>query len=238
MLHVIKFNGLLLVATFFLLSSLFCACTPKSKILSIAQEQLSKANTPESTPVPGETISKKVEPKIIEMKGNSLTPASPIEGDLIQTGGSIESLATKLAIESGINADNVLQVLWINEYLKEHWHYIYDPYKDRDTWRSAEVTIALRHKEKFPGDCDDFAILNASVAKQIGLRARVIGGYAKDEGGHAFAEFFLPHNEINLHFVKNYDHRNDSDGYWLSLDWFKGVEHNKYIRDTNILAGD
>ena len=58
--------------------SLFAGCTPRSKLLSIAQVQIQKANSPESTPIPGSTISKDVVPKIIEKKGNVLAPATPI----------------------------------------------------------------------------------------------------------------------------------------------------------------
>ncbi|KJF44276.1 hypothetical protein LH29_01805 [Draconibacterium sediminis] len=212
-------------------------CVPKSKLNLIAQAQIEKANTPESTPVPGNTISKEVTPKIIEKKGNALTPASPVEGKLIQIGGSIEALATELAIELDIEGNNVVQILAINEYLTDHWHYIHDPYKDKDTWRSAETTIALRYNGKFPGDCDDFAILNASLAKQIGLRARVVGGYDGDSG-HAFAEFFLPDNRENRRFAENFDNRKDYSGIWISLDWFKGTDHNRYVRDIQILGGD
>jgi hypothetical protein len=219
------------------LVTLFNGCTPRSKLNLIAQAQIEKAKMPESTPVPEGTISKNVKPKIIEKKGDILTPATPIEGNLIQTGGSIEALALHLAIELNIEGNNVAQILAINQYINDHWHYINDPYKEKDTWRSAEVTIALRYKDKFPGDCDDFAILNASLAKEIGLRARVIGGYYGG-GGHAFAEFYLPEGEINKRLVQNYDSRIDYNGEWISLDWFKGSDHNRYIHDIKILGGD
>jgi transglutaminase/protease-like cytokinesis protein 3 len=210
------------------------SCTPRSKILTIARQRQKDAHTPAVVPKPEKTISKHTDPKVIRKNGAKLTPPSPIEGKLIQTGGSVEVLASELAIDLNIQGSNVSQILGIHKYIMKNWHYIHDPKRSKDTWRSAETTIALRHKGKFPGDCDDFAILLASLAKQIGLRARMVGGFSNNQG-HAFAEFLLPDNEKRNRNLRGCDYRNDSDGIWVSLDWFKGRDHNKYARDIRVI---
>lgn len=210
------------------------ACTPKSKLVAIAGQRKKDAVTPAVVPLPDKTISKEEKKKIIDINGNNLTPPTPIEGKLIQTGGSVGVLACKLAIDLDIQGSNVSQILAMQKYVNKNWHYIHDPKRSRDTWRSAEATIALRYKGKFPGDCDDFAILMASLAKQIGLRARIIGGFS-NSGGHAFGEFNLPQNEKDNCDLKDCDFRNDEDGIWISLDWFKGNDHNKYINDIRMI---
>jgi hypothetical protein len=214
---------------FFAIVIALLSCTPKSRLQQIA---ISHANKPAVTPVPDRTITKEEDKQIIEIdrKGNRLTPPTPIEGNLIQTGGSVLVLARQLTIDLNISGSNVSQILAMRDYIQENWHYIHDPMRDKDTWRSADATIALRYKGKFPGDCDDFAILMASLARQIGLESRMLGGFYQGEG-HAFAEFKVPKNEYNNSKLKNADYREDYNGYWVSLDWFIGREHNQYARD-------
>ena len=73
----------------------------------------------------------------------------------------------------------------------------------------------------------------ASCAKQIGLVSRVVGGYNGDSG-HAFAEFKVS-EEIAEKMDRSIDIRKDIDTYWVSLDWFNGRDHNKYLDDIKIL---
>jgi hypothetical protein len=61
----------------------------------------------------------------------------------------------------------------------------------------------------------------------------MIGGY-DSEAGHAFAEFLIPENEENNRNLKGFDYRNDSSGTWVSLDWFKGQDHKRYLRNVEI----
>ena len=122
----------------------------------------------------------------------------------------------------------------MKEYVFDNWHYIYDPETGNDTWRSAEATLSLKYNGQYSGDCDDFAILMASFARQIGLKSRMIGGYESDGNGHAFAEFLIPANEINNNKLYGKDIRNTNEGKWVSLDWFKGTEHEKYTHNIRI----
>lgn len=208
------------------------SCTPKSRLQQLAMEHATK---PAVLPIPDKTISKEDQKKIINIDDNAvqLTPPTPIQGNLIQTGGTVMLLARQLAIDLNTSADNVSQLIAMKEYIQRNWHYIHDPQYDKDTWRSAEATIALRYKGKFPGDCDDFAILMASLARQIGLESRILGGFYNGEG-HAFAEFKLPNNDLRRIQRENLDYRIDSNGYWVSLDWFKGRDHNKFTNDIKI----
>ena len=103
---------------------------------------------------------------------------------------------SKLTIDLKTGPHQVKQILEMQEYVFKNWHYVFDPDSGHDTWRSAEATLALKYKGKYTGDCDDFAILMASFARQIGLRSRMVGGFSS-EGGHAFAEFLLTDNLKN-----------------------------------------
>jgi hypothetical protein len=204
----------------------------------IAEEKKRIAGLPENTPDPSSTISDNDEKKIIDISKDEteLTTPTPIEGDLIQTGGVVAQLATELAIDLDVSGSNVSQIIAIQKYIQDRWHYIHDPAKDRDTWRSAEATIRLRHNGKFPGDCDDFAILMASLAKQIGLQSRMVGGTYRG-GGHAWAEFKLEREEENNPNLTSMYIYSYQDGLWVSLDWFKGIEHNRYMKDIEIFDG-
>ena len=127
----------------------------------------------------------------------------------------------------------ILQILLMKEHIKQNWHYIFDPNTGSDTWRSAEATLSLKYKGKYTGDCDDYAILLASLARQIGLKSRVVGGF-NGSYGHAFAEFLVDYKTAQN--LSGYlDIRNDFEGSWISLDWFDGREHNVYTNDTRII---
>ena len=205
------------------------------RALLIAEEREKIAGLPENTPDPSNTISEKKEKKIIDISEDEkeLTPPTPIEGDLIQTGGIVAKLATQLTIDLGVQGSNVSQIIAMQKYIQGRWHYIHDPARDKDTWRSAEATIKLRHHGKFPGDCDDFAILMASLAKQIGLKSRMVAG-TYNGGGHAWAEFKLPYEERNNRNLKKMDTYKYNGETWVSLDWFKGNEHRKYTHNVKI----
>lgn len=217
---------------YFSILFLSISCTSKSKLANLA---IAHAKKTETVPEPNSTISKNEEKSIIEIDESNeiLTPPTPIQGNLIQTGGSVLVLVRELTIDLEVSGSNVTQILAMKEYVQSRWHYIHDPDRDRDTWRSAETTIALRYNNKFPGDCDDFAILMASLARQIGLKSRVVGGFYQGQG-HAFAEFKVPEDEIYNSVLNNIEFRQDIEGIWVSLDWFTGYEHNQFTSDIII----
>jgi len=148
-----------------------------------------------------------------EISGNDITfqekDLERVEenGTKIQTGGWVFKNVSDLIIKSGNKSGNnekQLEFLW--HYAKDNWIYINDPVGSIDTWRSASETIETYYftsEKKYTGDCDDFAILMASFARQIGLNSRFVCAIGK-EGGHAYAEY-----------------QRESDGKWIPLDWVK-----------------
>jgi transglutaminase-like putative cysteine protease len=143
---------------------------------------------------------------------------------------------SELTINLNAPSKQVDQILILRNYVRKNWHYIFDPDSGHDTFRSAEATISLKHKGKYPGDCDDYAILMASFARQIGLKSRVVGAYKNNGNGHAFAEFLVPEIDTSNPLLNGNDYRNDNYGKWISLDWFIGAEHRAYKYDVRIIA--
>lgn len=163
----------------------------------------------------GENKSINSVPKTIQkdVNGNDITfqekDLANIEenGTKIQTGGwvfkNVSDVITKSGDHSG-NKEKQLEILW--KYACSHWTYINDPAGTVDTWRSASETIEtyyFTNEKQYTGDCDDFAILMASFARQIGLNSRFVCAIGS-EGGHAYAEY-----------------QRESDGKWIPMDWVK-----------------
>ncbi|WP_407264889.1 transglutaminase-like domain-containing protein [Tenacibaculum maritimum] len=229
---------------------LICSCTGFSKtgrdtIIARAQEEAKKE---ESTPIPN-TIIKNIEP-IIEDIQDIVTPSEakgikdnliknkigPAQGKLIQVEGLVLKEVRELTIKLNTTSSQLEQIVKMKEHVRKNWHYIYDPATDNDTWRSAEATISLKFQGKYPGDCDDYSILLASFARQIGLTSRVAAGFdGKD--GHAFAEFKIQQNDIKSPYLRGFDYRKSNGYIWVSLDWFRGDEHNRFTNNAKILYG-
>lgn len=166
-----------------------------------------------------------------DLINNSISPA---KGDKIQVEGLISKEVTELLIDLNIKSSSqVDQILALQKYVFKHWHYIYDPATSSDTWRSAEATLSLKYKGEYSGDCDDFAILMASFARQIGLKSQMVAAFHEDSG-HAFAEFSIPSRDYNNSLLESRDIRKYNDDYWVSLDWFEGKDHNKYNENVTV----
>tara|TARA_B100000780_G_scaffold277807_1_gene249395 strand:+ start:1134 stop:1898 length:765 start_codon:yes stop_codon:yes gene_type:complete len=246
-----KLNFLISLCCSFVLIVVIQSCQSNSKSgrkkmieTAMAKKEGNKRST---TPRPN-TIIKDVDPKIISInKINTPEELSRIErnlinskipkvqGKLIQVEGLVLKEVSELIIKLNPPDNQVEQILKMRDYVYKNWHYISDP-NTGDTWRSAEATISLKYKNKYPGDCDDFAILMASFARQIGLESRMVGGYSGNFG-HAFAEFLIPkkYNKLTDKLnANNIDYRKDFRGVWVSLDWFKGTDHNKYLNNFKV----
>ena len=236
----------LMVIFFSLQSCQSCSRSGKTKMIAMATEKGKKeARKTPTIPVPN-TIIKNIEPEIIEIE-DIVTPKeekiikkelikdniSPAEGTLIQVEGLVLKEVNELTIDLKTSPSQIEQILKMRDHVNNNWHYIYDPESGHDTWRSAEATISLKYKGKYSGDCDDFAILMASFARQIGLRSRMVGGF-DGKSGHAFAEFLVPNDADKKYLLKGRDYRNDSDGKWISLDWFKGKEHRRFTKNIKV----
>ena len=217
-----------------------CQSNSKSGRKKMIETAMAKkeGNKRSTTPRPN-TIKKDIDPKIISInristpdeisriERNLINSKIPkVQGKLIQVEGLVLKEVTELSIKLNTSHSQVEQILEMKDFVFKNWHYVFDPNTGSDTWRSAEATISLKYKNKYSGDCDDFAILMASFARQIGLESRMVGGFSGNSG-HAFAEFLLP-KQYKLK-TYNIDYRKDYRGVWVSLDWFKGYDHNKYL---------
>jgi hypothetical protein len=208
----------------------------------MAKKEANKKNT---IPEPN-TIIKDIEPKIVKIE-DIVTPKEkiiikkelvenkipPAVGNLIQVEGLVLKEVSELNIKLNTSGSQIEQILVFQNHIRKNWHYIFDPETGQDTWRSAEATLSLKYKNQYSGDCDDFAILLASVARQIGLRSRMVGGFDGDYG-HAFAEFLVPENEMKNKLLYGADYRTDASGKWISLDWFKGDDHDRFTHNIKI----
>jgi len=123
---------------------------------------------------------------------------------------------------------NVPQICSIWYDLKENWRYVSDP-RGQDYFAPANETI----KVGLAGDCDDFAILMASLIEAIGGGARVAFTLNAKQGNHAYCEVFignteqekeracasiLVHPKVSPYILVNW-HESKKSGYWLNLDW-------------------
>jgi hypothetical protein len=231
------------IALAFLLNSCdACSRAGRAKIFAMAKKEALKNKT---VPEPN-TIIKDIEPEIVEIE-DVVTPKEkkiikkelikskypPARGHLIQVEGLIVKEVSELNIKLNTSGSQVDQIVAMQKYVFKNWHYIYDPIRGSDTWRSAEATLSLKYKGQYSGDCDDFAILMASFARQIGLRSRMVAGYYEDKG-HAFAEFLLPDNENSNVNLRGADYRTDASGKWISLDWFKDDDHDRFTHNIKI----
>ncbi|MCH4552206.1 transglutaminase-like domain-containing protein [Aestuariibaculum lutulentum] len=232
----------LFILTIMLNSCSGCSNSGRAKIVAKARSEAAKQ---ESTPTP-QTIIKDVEPEIVEII-DIVTPKEKEEidknlikekipkakGKLIQVEGLVLKEVAELTIKLNTSSSPIEQILALKNHIQSNWHYIFDPDTGSDTWRSAEATISLKYNGQYSGDCDDFAILMASIARQIGLSSRMVGGF-DGTSGHAFAEFLIPYEELTNPLIKTIDLRKDYRGFWGSLDWFSGYEHNRYTEDIRL----
>lgn len=127
----------------------------------------------------------------------------------------------------------VEQICAIYEYMKEDWRYVRDP-RDLEYYRYASDNLQLATEKNCSGigDCDDFALLIASLIESIGGTTRIILAYGPG-GGHAYTEVYLgqigsedSNVERIIYWLQNeYDsdiftHKDlETDDVWLNLDW-------------------
>ena len=154
--------------------------------------------------------------------------------------------ALSLIDKSHAGERNVAQICDIWEKTYRKWTYVSDP-KGFEYFSPASNTINIGLK----GDCDDFAILIASLVESTSGSARVILAQGADEGGHAYAEVYVTDNEqdfdsIAQYITKRYNCRSvayhveyDDDAipsYWLNLDWQSGRPGGEFYDSNGILT--
>ncbi len=113
------------------------------------------------------------------------------------------------------------------------WHYLSDPaYEDR--YQNANKTLQMGKKENTIGlgNCNDFAILMASLIESIGGSTRIIFAFDdQNEVNHAFAELYIgktgdPIVNTTLQWLEREYYPQKISGIeylgdevWLNLDW-------------------
>jgi hypothetical protein len=164
------------------------------------------------------------------------------ENKLIQTEGLVFNNVSDIIAQNGHTSGNKYEqitVLW--KYTYNNWNYINDPniqQTGEDRWRSATQTIEnyyFSKPHKYSGDCDDFAILMASFARQVGLRSRFVCAIGNG-GGHAYAEFFVPNNEESEMKSKlgNVNSVSGNGGIWVNMDWWGNEIGGTYFNGNRI----
>jgi len=113
------------------------------------------------------------------------------------------------------------------------WYYYSDP-NDRDYFQNANLTLQRGkiHDSIGSGDCDDFAILMASLINSLGGSTRITFAYdIQKKLGHAYAEIYLgsvgdPEVDQILSWLEDEYGKSElpgvnmtADEVWLNLDW-------------------
>jgi tetratricopeptide (TPR) repeat protein len=150
---------------------------------------------------------------------------------------------TAATIVSNVSGDLTIdQICAIFDYIKfgnkaaniAGWSYVSEPgWLDVCTYANETLELGARTNHSGIGDCDDFAILMASLVESIGGTSKVILAYGNGTG-HAFTEVYLGKIGVNTHDLITMDQwlkqnyktdelrlRFDENTYdvWLNLDW-------------------
>ncbi len=132
---------------------------------------------------------------------------------------------------------NVPQICSIWYHLKENWRYVSDP-RTKEYLAPASETI----KVGLAGDCDDFAILMASLIEAIGGRARIILTMAAEPSDHAYCEVYIGNGEVERKKVFQsiaghldrtltfYARQDENADYWVNLDWWADYPAGPYFK--------
>ena len=149
------------------------------------------------------------------------------------------------AIKSSNGGDyNIGQICDIYDKLYSNWVYVNDP-AGNDYYAKASESVRLLR-----GDCDDYAILMASLIESIGGTARVICAHDGSGGGHAYTEVYMTDSKTDLqklidnigqrygrtqvHYHISYDENNDPE-YWLNLDWTSNRPGGEFYKSTGTI---
>jgi len=154
--------------------------------------------------------------------------------------------ALSLIDKSHEGTRNIAQVCDIWEKCYDKWTYVSDP-KGFEYFSPASNTIRLGLK----GDCDDFAILIASLVEAVGGKTRVILAQGANGGGHAYAEVYVTDNKKDFDAIAQsickryrcqsiayhieYD-KDKNPRYWLNLDWQSNHPGGKFYDSDGTLT--
>lgn len=174
--------------------------------------------------------------------------ASRIAAAMDSTASGTRNAAVKIAAgEEG--PFHVEQIARIWTHVRGRWQYVNDP-QGSEYFAKASETI----ENDFAGDCDDFAIVLASMILAVGGEARVVVMNAP-EGGHAYAEACVRMDPTEVASRLSAYYRRKWDPYlgrqrvtriryrtteacpvWLNLDWSAGVPGGPYSNEQWAVA--
>jgi|WetSurMetagenome_2_1015567.scaffolds.fasta_scaffold105589_1 tetratricopeptide (TPR) repeat protein len=189
---------------------------------------------PASKRVPGAKVYSNITPSgLIKKIGNKVEPMNPeVHGEAYKI----------VALYSGSGNYTIDQVYSIYNYLKngdwpprKGWIYASDPRgSEYFNYANESLNIGSGSNSSGVGDCDDFAILMASLIESIGGTTRIILAYNNStKAGHAYAEVYLGNNSNSadsqanrtINWLKKELKVNtiftdpDQEDIWLNLDW-------------------
>lgn len=119
--------------------------------------------------------------------------ANEVSAAMDYTSPAIRDAALSMIKSSHNGSYNVGQVCDIFDYCYSHWVYVDKPY-NKECFTSAKESVSLMR-----GDCDDFAIMMASLVQAIGGKTRVTIAHGADgKSYHAYAEVYLDTNKNNV----------------------------------------
>jgi len=99
------------------------------------------------------------------------------------------------------------------------------------------------------GDCDDYAILMASLIESIGGSARVVCAWKANGEGHAYTEVYMGNSKSDVQKLINsicwrygntrvnyhIHEKNNKPEYWLNLDWTEKNPGGKFYDSTGTI---
>ena len=141
---------------------------------------------------------------------------------------------------------SIQQVCDVYDNVRKKWKYVNDPLGIEYVSRASESI-----ENGLIGDCDDFAVLSASLLMAVGGRTRIV--YAEGKKGiHAYAEVKIPVDTVTLDYINTryrsklerflglnridtiHSHKGMGLERWLNLDWSAMHPGGKYF-DSNYL---
>jgi PKD repeat protein len=148
--------------------------------------------------------------------------------------GKVHQKAVEIINLKSSGSRTIDQTCDIYNYLTRHWTYIEGAKNETyDSLFNASTILGLKNK----GDCNDFAILMASMVESIGGTTRIVLARGP-ESSHAYAEVYLgnvltdnktvtqivnwlkeKYNKKDITTTKNLS----SGDVWLNLDWGKNI---------------
>lgn len=151
---------------------------------------------------------------------------------------AVRNLAVELASRSP-GEFSVSQVCHIYDQCYKNWSYVNDP-ATQEYLSTASNSIRVQ----FKGDCDDYAVLMASLVMAVGGHSRVCLAYGP-EGGHAFCEVMVgldtrDNRQRILQEIRSlypsaraFNCQSDDLGrLWLNLDWTASCPGGPYFNYT------